>query len=882
MEFPMLVIGAGTNYPTASSLPSAILTGKVLVIGNFTVDVPLIITNALVQVDNQSCIDVVYYAGVFDPNQGLAISKSRIYSCRNMWRGIRVHQYSNLSIQKASSIEDAEIAVHCTALAGIYLEGTTFDRDRVGVQLENGSVGGDPFQFYWGPYMPTFEGNRFICTQPLKTPMRNEVTEVGVRLRDAWLYPTVSNDLNIYDHIQRGIEAFGKRSRINVVGSSFLNNFHDGIYMEFGFAQIAGSYFYNNRVNGVNIGTLQRLESTNNSYTWDLNLPIITAMKTGILVQRVANAGYFYVRDDVYDAQLAINQGNLTCIWNQGFSTGDGITTQIRESQFNLSGGGNLFGCIDYGKYRHPNTHFVNANQVNISTPGIATGMIFSQNKTNLHVEGNDFSTGDEFGFDRFRTAIVFSGSEGLGNHFTDNRFLDGPYLSGYGHSFRIAGAKNTLFCNNICSNSRVTFGFSGNCMGTNMRLNESYGPALVEIYQSSFIDQQTRKSNKWDHQGALTAATPQATCLANPFLSTFLVHRPQSTSLGSEAYHPLTINPDVKDEFWRYEQGGFIADCYFGQVTESEPSALKLAIALGTLANKIQNPHVARDAESDLYALLKTIPVPAEGVYAAFQTNKSGSNVGKVHAIESAVSQKSLVDSSELKKLVELNTEIASFIALQSASLDKVTFQSHWQLLSKKYADAALVQKNLASSKKATLEAALNSLNALNAESDADGIEISILRAQFENELGLELSDRSEIVRIARLCPEDYGIVVNQARALFTDCAYCMDGTVPQCKTYAPIAQAVNSIERSVQGLDDLLVLSPNPATDFVHMPSDFAHSDGQIQFYNQLGQLIQTASLDQTTSPIINVAHLPVGTYTVVLKSAYSESVSKLVIER
>jgi hypothetical protein len=39
--------------------------------------------------------------------------------------------------------------------------------------------------------------------------------------------------------------------------------------------------------------------------------------------------------------------------------------------------------------------------------------------------------------------------------------------------------------------------------------------------------------------------------------------------------------------------------------------------------------------------------------------------------------------------------------------------------------------------------------LNALKAESDADGIENSILRAQFENELGLELSDRSEIVLI-------------------------------------------------------------------------------------------------------------------------------------
>jgi Secretion system C-terminal sorting domain len=173
--------------------------------------------------------------------------------------------------------------------------------------------------------------------------------------------------------------------------------------------------------------------------------------------------------------------------------------------------------------------------------------------------------------------------------------------------------------------------------------------------------------------------------------------------------------------------------------------------------------------------------------------------------------------------------------------------------------------------------------LNALKAESDADGIENSILRAQFENELGLELSDRSEIVRIARLCPEDYGIVVHQARALFTDCAYCFDGKAPECRSYEPNGQieAVKSVGRTTD-INSAAVLSPNPATDFVRISSDFAHSEGQILFYDQLGQLIQSSTIDQSSLGIVSVAQLPVGVYTVVLKSALSERVSKLVIQK
>jgi hypothetical protein len=81
---PDYKIGAGTQFPTASSFGSSI-SGNVHIVGDFQVDETFTFTNATVKVDVGRAILVGTSNGLSGGNH-LTISGSKFFACDDMWR----------------------------------------------------------------------------------------------------------------------------------------------------------------------------------------------------------------------------------------------------------------------------------------------------------------------------------------------------------------------------------------------------------------------------------------------------------------------------------------------------------------------------------------------------------------------------------------------------------------------------------------------------------------------------------------------------------------------------------------------------------------------------------------------------------------------------
>jgi hypothetical protein len=875
-------IGTGTLYPTASSLNNSTLTGNILVHGIFIVDVPLAINDAIVQIDAGGRIDVTYVASVFDPTEGLAISRSYLYSCKYMWQGIRVHYASNLSIGSSSHIEDAETAVFCNTLAGLFIEGTIFNRNRVGIELRNGvyiqTLG------YVGPFMPVFQGNFFTCSSPLSSAAGNEVSFAGVRLHNAWLTPVGSsiNDANVFERMQYGIFCTGERSRIVANEYHFLDNYIDGINMEYGICDVLGSTFYNNRRNGISIQRLRSLNARSNTFTWDNSLPFNHGnYRVGIQISQTVDRGNLTIDDNEFNGILPIQSGKVFGIWHQGLAIGLQPRVFVNNNHFSLFGNSEMIGFLDYGNYPSDAIYFIAGNHFNITTLDSGSGIVLAGNKPNLHCEQNHFTSGDDFAISDSKVGIIILGSDGLSNaqsHFTNNHFIEGPYLNGYKTAILAINAQNYTYCQNFISNSLVAFGFQGDCMGTNIRLNEAYGSALIEIY-GGFIDDQVRRANFWELPNSTSAfASPQATNTGVPVFSQFRAHRPQSTALNQEPYHPFTIVPDVDDEFWQHTPGPFSLDCFFGaqQNEDFVDSKLKRAIAENRLNDALQNAYISRGASFGLFqtlsAMSNTTILPS--VYVDFMQTNQNSSVGVMARINDA--ENAFVSSMEpfATEIGALYNDLSSHSALQTLSLTHDEYKNILVSISQKFDRVAELDLQIANQRASFANSALADLSALAPAHTADAHEILVRQNELRKQTGLGLVNQEALITLARGCPDEYGNLVFKARSLLGACVYAEGNPFIDCGTVSPNATILNQTEERLESSekqnDTTHLFGPNPADKYIQVDlMHYANTEGHnFEIVNSLGESVKTARCSPKGVCSIGVADLPFGMYTLLCR--------------
>ncbi len=196
---PTFTIGAGTPYPNSSSLGSSIPSGvTVHIVGNFTVDNNFSLSNIIVKVNTGVKISIATDYVNYNTNS-LVLYNTKIFCCSGLWKGIEMNTLTVIDVINNSEIEDAENAIKAvnTSFASLVISNSTFNRNVIGINLEDSGTGG---WFVVPPMINYFVNNKFTCTSPLNGTT-NQITDVGVRLKNVY-YPFTYNYL---DFVKLGI-----------------------------------------------------------------------------------------------------------------------------------------------------------------------------------------------------------------------------------------------------------------------------------------------------------------------------------------------------------------------------------------------------------------------------------------------------------------------------------------------------------------------------------------------------------------------------------------------------------------------------------------------------------------------------------------------------
>ena len=124
-------------FPKSSLIGSSYLSGNICVVGNFEVDVPFTFLNAVVKIDSGVTTAIKPSPNGYDPGSSLGIDNSKLFACNELWKGITLGHLSSISTQNSAKIEDAETAISATGLCALFIRHTTFNRNRVGIELNN-------------------------------------------------------------------------------------------------------------------------------------------------------------------------------------------------------------------------------------------------------------------------------------------------------------------------------------------------------------------------------------------------------------------------------------------------------------------------------------------------------------------------------------------------------------------------------------------------------------------------------------------------------------------------------------------------------------------------------------------------------------------------
>ena len=392
-------IGTGTPFPKSSLLGSPTLSGNVCVVGNFEVDAPLTFVDATVKITPSVTITITPSLNGYDGGSSLGINNSKLFACDGLWKGITLGQLSSIASWNNSVIEDAETAIFASGFCILNIHQTTLNRARVGIELY------PPFPNISapGPVMWVFTGNQFSCTAPLNgTP--DEITQIGVKLRDADLYPFFANNDNTFRGIINGIVAESSGSNAFAFCNVFANNYlfddirDKGIDFRGRSLDVRNSTFEHIAKHGIYFHESSLLNLTGNEfYIREINTPMILRFMVDIEDPRADNNlhildNYFFT-DSTALFNFTVFAIRLNVIWNSKF------VASIHENTFDLyntsypspgdvSHGISVWGSLTSDSDIEIKANHINGNPLLNANRGI---LAVNGNKHHLHVIDNHF-----------------------------------------------------------------------------------------------------------------------------------------------------------------------------------------------------------------------------------------------------------------------------------------------------------------------------------------------------------------------------------------------------------------------------------------------------------------------------------------------------------
>ncbi|MDZ4706677.1 MAG: T9SS type A sorting domain-containing protein [Saprospiraceae bacterium] len=737
---------------------------------------------------------------LMDANATLTVDNSRLFACDGLWNGIVMGDFTTVRTQNNTQIEDAEAAIQSVDKAYTFLEieNTTFNRDRIGIRLENSGV---------SPHSPvvfTFRENTFECDAPLNGTA-DEITNVGVQIKNvysAFLDNPNSTD-NIFRNIQNGITAEGKSTDLNIYGYEFLDIRRNGIDFKGRRLMVDGSIFDSVLRNGIFFHEASEARLTNNEF-------YVRGIDPGVLPGQVhmvdivspipgnsisIGAGnYFYTEGLLDQVVLGIS------IFSDGISEVNASISNCTFEFFNFSppqdpATAESNAIFIFGNFPENSDIDIEHNFINTNSLALVTNRgIFVDigEKNNIHIIGNDF-TGSG-------THMRFRGVGGIGNEVTSNEHFQS---SDFGTGLFVRDFQNLSVCSNTNhAASNVSYLFNGANNGMTFSGNVTFGGAQHSLWVAGddpVIDQQIHAGNEWfpglrpaggglffvDHPFLNHVGTDEA----QMNLSKFFVHTQQSILNQNGQYdffsefHPADIVPDdfpLEDAFVEFETGTPNVACVVqltGPVNESDK-----AIADGIYGNLISSPAIAWDGERHLYQKLMSNP-GYESAYSGFSTflqANANSNIGKFHQVRQKIYEAAALPSDLEAQLDGAKGEIEDLdgqinSALSDGSLTEAMLIQYFEnrhSQSQEIDNAFGQYATFRSAKLAEAETLIQGINPANAhEGYRKTVYGVFIQAQLYQDGAYTTDQTDRLKEIAMRCSGEAGMVTYVAQGLLSDC---------------------------------------------------------------------------------------------------------------
>ncbi len=869
-------IGTGTTFPK-SSLIGASVTGNVCIVGDFEVDVPFTFQDAVVKINPGVEIAITGRPNGFDGGGWLSINNSKLFACNALWKGITLGPLATISTAGNSVIEDAETAIYASGPTTLYIQQTTFNRNRTGIHL----ITPAPGIGVTGPLLLTFAGNRFTCNAPLNGTT-DDITEAGVKLQDAYLYAFQSNG-NRFTDLKYGVYAEGNATHIGASRFNMQRIRKDGIFMEHGSIKLTQSQFNNCEGNGIHIGSAQIVDITHTSINLNTSLPdIANIFRNGIYI------GGFGLHADVrldisFSAIVPNTQYQVRGIHLNGGTGNVGAGTHIMISESNFS----FRAYASTGIYINNmfpessdiqifNNKFDCATYVGTNTYG--NGIEAKGEMNNLHIYGNQFNTG---AYASVSNGIYLQGSDGVNNQVTDNRFYPDPNTIAFEFLW-LNDFQNTKICSNIGGSLGASRGYDfwGTNTGTDFAGNEIYAMGEgLEIFNNSLIGPQNNQGNKWfpiNFPGLIYRSVHHAIALpgADPALSKFLVHTPQSVfstlpgGIGYysyfSAYHPENVTPDITNDFFAVDPAGLPSTACITRLTDAgNADGLDLLIAADQFPGSIApQPYQGWIGKRFLYGKLHRYPdyAAANPAFTSFLSSNSNSTVSRFHAVERKI-EATIAGSETLRHAAKdlIGQRLAQFglMANMDAQMEATTdpdklaplFQQKKRLLTEVW---QMQQQYTAVSNTYWLESlpgfseALRMNQCIPTTQGDESNEKTINRIMLENIIhkadGLNDMQLIEVQDVATQSPASGGMNVWRALAMLNDGEKSsLALNLPQ-PTMPPAPLAIREEEQvrsDQQNNVDQITMLPNPTygTFLVQLPDN---TSGSMYLLDHTGKLI------------------------------------------
>ena len=792
-----------SNENNTSSIIGSSIIGKVVCIQeDFFVDSDFSFIDCTVKIDP----GVSIVLNIPSPTQvtpiSLQIENSTLFACNDLWKGIILGEGSSIRTTN-STIEDAEAAIYSNAASFLYINSTTFNRNRVGIQLERGSS---------QPPLPlTFIGNTFSCDAPLNGTA-NEITFAGVQLKDGLLFSltspsATSSDANRFTGLENGIYAEGDLNLIIGRHFEFNDLFAKGVFMEGGFLSLDGSEFVNAGYNSIHMEEVRELRLRNSGIRYNEGLGISDNIDqlAGILLESFSlNSRVSIEGNNIFVDFRNLLSKKIDGIRLIGGNVGSGTSINIQNQN-------NIRILAPSSKAINVRSRFLSTTAITIADNFIymdplgnsaADGIEFQgSNRHNLSIIRNTFK-GGIYG-NGVTDGIVLTGNGNSNIEVSDNNFpLEFSYphdLEEYGSAIVLNSFNDALICDNTIANAARGLLAAGMNLATEVSVNTFIGGGTQILISNGFIDQQVHSGNKFTHKdpGAFPSVFAEVRPEINGPNSRFIVHTSQSIETGSSSppyysffspYYPSRVIPTDAGNFFLPSTGSPLNGCIvqFGQ----HDNLNHQDIANGAFGQQGEYSLASLwDLTNGFYTKLKEHP-EVISIYAGYQTfldQNENTSTGKLYDIRKQIDS-SFISSPQLNQQSLVQQFFIDSLILELEMIDSIIYtaqnESGIALHTKKMLLGAIANSDSTIAEineeyRNNIHLGLNQAINLNTTFTASNPwennvktanHIYLASILFQNGQLTE-TQYTQLAEIAIQCPISAGAVVYEARALLPPC---------------------------------------------------------------------------------------------------------------